>query len=124
VSSADHPAHALLDAGPEPPDRVADRAFPGRKVGHDQRLRALAVQADVDGGLVHPTGAVDHAARLGAVRRLAPRFAGVNAVRDRYGRVAGRRLRSTRLRRPAPCSRAPKAVTAPTSGPTAGTDRA
>jgi SAM-dependent methyltransferase len=56
---------------------------------HDQRLRGLAVQADVDGGVVHLTGAVDRAAQLGAVRRLASRFAGVNAVWDRV-RVGGR----------------------------------
>lgn len=58
-------------------------------LGHDQRVRDLDVQADVDGGVVHLTGAVDHAVQLDLVRRLASRFAGVHAVWDRV-RVGGR----------------------------------
>ena len=55
----------------------------------DDRVRGLAVTAEVDGGVVHLRGQVDRAEQLAAVRQLAGRLAGVHAVWDRVA-VAGR----------------------------------
>lgn len=56
---------------------------------HDQRVRGLEVNATVDGGVVHLSGAVERAEQLALVRRLIGRLAGVLAVWDRV-RVGGR----------------------------------
>jgi SAM-dependent methyltransferase len=57
--------------------------------GLTRRRRGLAVQAEVDGGVVHLRGDVETPGQLATVRRLAGRFAGVHGVWDRV-RVGGR----------------------------------
>lgn len=61
----------------------------GELLTHDQRVRGLPVAADVDGGVVHLTGAVRNHAELAVLRRLVARFGGVHAVWDRIS-VNGR----------------------------------
>lgn len=56
---------------------------------YDQRVRALDITAQVDGGVVHLRGAVDRSDQLALVRRLIGRIGGVLGVWDRV-RVAGR----------------------------------
>lgn len=56
---------------------------------HDQRVRGLAVTAEVRGGVVHLVGDVATAAELATVRALVGWLAGVHAVWDRV-RIVGR----------------------------------
>ena len=58
-------------------------------LAHDDRVRASAVAARTDGGVVHLTGDVESPAQLALLRRLIGTLAGVHGVWDRV-RVAGR----------------------------------